>query len=84
MQTMQEILTETNNKLLTQNQLVANLSTQVSNYQKIIEKKDAQVLTASKLSEELQKELKKQARQKKLFQIGSAVGVASTLLLLVQ
>ena len=84
MQAMQDILTETNNKLLTQSELVANLSTQVGNYQKIIEKKDAQVLTASKLSEELQKELKKQARQKKLYQIGSAVGAAATLLLLVQ
>ena len=84
MQTMQTILSETNNKLLTQGELVANLKTQVENYQSIIEKKDAQVKTASQLSDELQKELKKQARTKKLYQIGTVVGGAATLLLLVQ
>ena len=84
MQTMQTILSETNNKLLTQGELVANLKTQVENYQSIIEKKDAQVQTASQLSDELQKELKKQARTKKLYQIGTVVGGAATLLLLVQ
>lgn len=84
MQTMQTILSETNNKLLVQGELVANLKTQVENYQSIIEKKDAQVKTASQLSDELQKELKKQARTKKLYQIGTVVGGAATLLLLVQ
>jgi len=84
MQTMQTILTETNNKLNNQGKLVSNLKTQVANYQSIIEKKDAQMIEASKLSEELQKELKKQARAKKLYQIGSTVGVVATALLLVQ
>ena len=41
MQTMQTILTETNDKLLTQGTLVANLKTQVENYQSIIEKKES-------------------------------------------
>ena len=84
MQTMQTILTETNEKLLTQGTLVANLKTQVENYQSIIEKKDSQMIKASELSQELQKELKKQARQKKLYQIGSTVGVVATALLLVK
>lgn len=84
MQTMQTILTETNNKLVTQGTLVANLRTQVNNYQSIIEQKDAQMIEASNLSKELQKELKKQARTKKLYQIGTVVGGAATLLLLVQ
>lgn len=84
MQTMQTILTETNEKLLTQGTLVANLKTQVTNYQSIIDQKDAQVLEASKLSKELQKELKKQARAKKLYQVGSTVGVVALALLLVQ
>lgn len=84
MQTMQTILTETNNKLNNQGKLVSNLKTQVTNYQSIIEKKDAQMIEASKLSEELQKELKKQARAKKLYQIGSTVGVVATALLLIQ
>ena len=84
MMTMQTILTETNNKLLTQGTLVANLKTQVANYQSIIDEKDAQMIEASKLSKELQKELKKQARAKKLYQVGSTVGVVALALLLVQ
>ena len=37
MQTMQTILTETNNKLIVQGELVSNLKTQVSNYQTILD-----------------------------------------------
>ena len=84
MQTMQTILTETNNKLLTQGELVANLKTQVENYQSIIENKDSQMVKASELSKELQKELKRQARAKKLYQVGSTVGVIATALLIIQ
>lgn len=84
MQTMQTILTETNNKLLTQGELVANLKTQVENYQSIIENKDSQMVKASELSKELQKELKRQARAKKLYQIGSTVGVVATALLILK
>ena len=50
MQVMQTILTETNNKLLTQGELVANLKTQVENYQSIIDKKDQQFNTQEQLS----------------------------------
>jgi len=84
MQAMQTILTETNNKLLTQGQLVTNLSTQIANYQSIIDKKDKQISTASELSDQLQKELKRQARQKKLYQVGSIVGAVAVGLLIVQ
>ena len=84
MQTMQTILTETNDKLLTQGSLVANLKTQVDNYRSIIEKKDSQMVKASELSKELQKELKKQARQKKLYKIGATVGAVATALLIIQ
>ena len=84
MQTMQTILSETNEKLNNQGMLVANLRTQVTNYQGIIEQKDAQMIKATELSDKLQKELKKQARAKKLYQIGSTVGVIATALLIVQ
>src|SRR6056300_826762 len=83
-ETMQIILTETNNKLLTQGKLVTNLKTQVKNYQSIIENKDLQMVKATELSDKLQKELKKQARAKKLYQIGSTVGVLATALLIVK
>lgn len=84
MQAMQTILTETNEKLNTQGMLVANLKSQVTNYQSIVEQKDAQMVKATELSKQLQKELKKQARAKKLYQIGSTVGVVATALLLIQ
>ena len=84
MQTMQTILTETNNKLLTQGTLVANLKTQVENYQKIISKQETQLDTSEELSDQLQKELKKQARTQTLYKVGSIVGAAALGLLIVQ
>ena len=84
MQTMQTILSETNSKLVNQGELVANLKIQVANYQSIIEKKDSQMVNAKELSIKLQKELKKQARAKKLYQVGSTVGLVATALLLLQ
>ena len=83
MLTMQQVLTETNNKLMVQGELVSNLRSQVANYQMILDKKDKQIETSKELSSELQKELKKQAAQKKLFQFGTvAVGAAAILLAL--
>ena len=84
MQTMQTILTETNNKLLTQGTLVANLKTQVENYQKIINKQETQLDTSEELSDQLQKELKKQARTQKLYKVGSIVCAAALGLLIVK
>ena len=67
MQIMQTILTETNNKLLTQGELVANLRTQVENYQSIIDKKDQQFDTQAELNSRLQSELKKSKLRTKLM-----------------
>jgi len=67
MQVMQTILTETNNKLLTQGTLVANLKTQVENYQSIIDKKDQQFDTQAELNSRLQSELKKSKLRTKLM-----------------
>ena len=82
--TVQSILTETNNKLLTQTQLVANLKTQVINYQSIIDNKDGQLQAQKNATEAVEKALKKERRAKKLYQIGSAIGGGAILLLLVQ
>lgn len=84
MQTMQTILTETNNKLIVQGALVSNLKTQVFNYQTILDKKNLQLSTSDELSTQLQKELKKQARTQKLYKIGSTVGAAALALLLIK
>jgi len=82
--TLNQLLLETNNKLETQSILVTNLESQVFNYQTIIDQKDLQLGTSSELTEELNKQLKKESRAKKLYKIGSTVGAAAVLLLLIQ
>ena len=77
---MQKILTVTNDKLLTQSDLVSNLKLQVNTFQRIIDQKDEQFNTQKQLQDDLESALKKANRQKKLYQIGSAVGVAAILL----
>ena len=67
MQAMQTILTETNNKLLVQGELVANLKIQVQNYQNIIDSKDEQFTTQVELAKRLQNDLKKQKLKTKLM-----------------
>ena len=82
METMQIILTETNDKLLTQGNLVANLKTQVLNYQSIIEKKDQQFSTQEELSKRLQQDLKKQKIRTKLMGgAGIAIAIAAAVLI---
>jgi len=82
--TVQSILTETNNKLLVQTELVTNLKTQILNYESIVANKTEQVENARQATESLQKALKKERRAKKLYQVGSAIGGGAILLLLVQ
>ena len=84
LQAMQKILTITNDKLLTQSDLVLNLKTQVLNYQRIIEQKDGQFKTQEELTKDLQKALKRERRTKKLYQIGSIIGAAAVVSKLVQ
>ena len=81
---MQQILKVTNDKLLTQSDLVLNLKAQNLNYQKIIEQKDMQFKTQEQLSKDLQKALKRERRTKKLYQIGSIIGAAAVVSKLVQ
>ena len=84
MLTMQSILTETNNKLIAQSDLVTNLKTQINNYQSIIDKKDEQLGVSSELSKELEKQLKKETRTKKLYKTTSTIGAAAILILLLK
>ena len=81
---MQSILTETNEKLNTQGELVANLKTQVANYQSQMEKQGNQLQSQKYATQSLQKSLKKERRKTKLYQIGSAIGGGAVLLLLIQ
>ena len=82
MQTMQIILTETNNKLLTQGTLVANLKTQVETYQNIIDSKDQQFNTQAELNKKLQTDLKKQKLRTKLMGgAGLALAIGAAVLI---
>lgn len=82
METMQIILTETNNKLNTQGELVSNLKVQVLNYQSIIEQKDQQFSTQKELSKRLQQDLKKQKIRTKLMGgAGIAIAIAAAVLI---
>ena len=82
METMQIILTETNNKLNTQGELVSNLKVQVLNYQSIIDQKDQQFSTQKELSKRLQADLKKQKIRTKLMGgAGIAIAIAAAVLI---
>ena len=63
--TMQVLLTETNNKFLSQSDLVFNLKNQISNFERIVNNKE--VGLTKKLSEKLQADLKKQKLKTKLY-----------------
>ena len=84
MQTMQSILTETNNKLITQNELVTNLEIQNNNLEGVIKSLQSKYDVQATLSKDLELALKRQKRQATIYKIGSVVGAAATLLLLVQ
>ena len=84
MLTMQSILTETNNKLLTQNQLVVNLELQNNNLQSVINGLNKKYDVQTNLSKDLELALKRQKRQSTIYKIGAGIGAAATLLLLVQ
>ena len=84
MQSMQTILSETNQKLIIQGELVSNLRTQVLNTQSMLEKKDNQLNSQKNATISLQKSLKKERRKTKLYKIISTIGGAAILLLLVQ
>ncbi len=80
LEAMIKLVTVTNEKLVTQSDLVSNLKLQTNTLNNIILQKDGQLKTSAELSDELQSALKKANRQKKLYQIGSAIGAAAILL----
>ena len=82
--TMQLLLTETNNKLLTQTDLVTNLKFQINNYDSTILAMQEKYNTQARLSEELEIALKRSKRQAKLYKIGTYVGLAAVGILIVK
>lgn len=83
-ETLQQILKETNSKIDTQNELNTNLRSQIETYRTMLSTKDEQLDTSQDMSKELEKAYKKERRLKKFYQITSMVGGAAILLLLIQ
>ena len=81
---MVKLISVTNDKLITQSDLVTNLKFQTSTLNNIILQKDSQIDTQAELSKDLQSALKRANRQKKLYQIGSAIGGGAVILLLIK
>ena len=81
---MIKLVTVTNEKLITQSDLVSNLKLQTNTLNNIILQKDGQLQTSAELSKDLQSALRKANRQKKLYQIGSGIGLGAVVLLLVK
>jgi regulator of replication initiation timing len=67
-------------KIATLEEINKNLQLQLENRNKVILQKDAQITTYSEMSEDLKKALKRERRMKKLYKIGSTVGLAAILL----
>ena len=84
LEAMIKLVTVTNEKLITQSDLVSNLKLQTNTLNSIILQKDSQLKTSAELSDELQSALRKANRQKNLYQIGSGIGLGAVVLLLVK
>ena len=84
MQTMQTILTETNNKLITQNELVTNLQLQNNNLESVVKELNSKYEVQAQLSDDLETALRKQKRRTTIYKIGTTVGAVATVLLLVK
>lgn len=77
---VREQLLNLDKKVITLQEVIKNLQLQLENRNQVINQKDAQISTYSEMSSELEKALKRERRTKKIYQIGSAIGVASLLL----
>lgn len=63
-------------KVVTLQDVINNIQLQLDNRNKIIEQKDAQIENYQSISEDLKKALRRERRNKKLYKIGSAIGLA--------
>lgn len=84
MEVLQKVIVETNNKLVLQTDLVANLQQQNNNLESVIKNLQVKYDTQADLTLQFEKALKKQKRMTTIYKIGTTVGVFATALLLVQ
>ena len=67
-------------KTLTLQEVINNLQLQLDNRSSVIEQKNAQIENYESISEDLKKALNRERATKKLYKIGSAIGVSALLL----
>jgi len=67
-------------KTLTLQEVINNLQLQLDNRSNVIEQKNAQIKNYESISEDLKKALRRERATKKLYKIGSAIGVSALLL----
>ena len=84
LKTLEEILSETNGKLKTQNLLVTNLESQILNYKGIVTDLNTKSSIQKDLSKDLEAALKKANRRTKLYKIGTTIGAVALGILIIQ
>lgn len=67
-------------KTLTLQEVINNLQLQLDNRSNVIEQKNAQIENYESISKDLKKALKRERTAKKLYKIGSAIGVSALIL----
>ena len=77
---VREQLTALNDKVVTLEEVIANLKQQLENRNSVIVQKDAQITEYVSMSEDLKDEVKRLSRIGKIYKIGSAIGAAAILL----
>ena len=82
--TLGELISELEKKNTTSLNIIENLETQNKNFSLMINDYKEKSETQAQLSEDLEKALKRQKRQTTIYKIGSTVGLAATVLLLIQ
>lgn len=84
LKTLEEILSETNGKLKTQNLLVTNLESQILNYKGIVTDLNYKSSIQNDLSKDLEVALKRANRRTKLYKIGTTVGAVALGILIIK
>jgi hypothetical protein len=67
-------------KTLTLQEVINNLQLQLDNRSNVIEQKNAQIENYEIISEDLKKALKRERATKKLYKIGSAIGLSALII----
>ena len=73
-------LTALNSKVITLEEVIANLNLQLENRNSVITQKDSQIVQYEAMKGDLEKEVKRLSRIGKIYKIGSAIGAAAILL----